>query len=279
MKRHLLLVGSLGLLFSAIHASAQVISGWDFQNLPIGTNLTPASDLGSVTGLASTLGMNNTYGTPGPSTDISDILAASGSSDPATSNNAWRIRGGPDPTTAANGWSSLAPIGTQGAQFLVSTAGFNSIQVRFDVDTTTQAEANLQFQYTLNGSSWINSPISYTGTGASILQNSSSANTVMGTYISFTTGTWYNDIIANLSGVTGANNDPNFGIRLVNASTGADDVNGTGSAYNNSSGNWRFDEVQISGVSSVPEPGTTALMIGLGSLGLVFVRHRQRKVV
>jgi uncharacterized protein YegP (UPF0339 family) len=252
--------------------ASAVIGGWDFQNLAIGTDLTPASDLGAATGTASTLGMTNTYGTPNASTDISDILVSAGSSDTATTNNAWRIRGGATSPNVANGWSSLAPIGTQGAQFSVNTTGYTSIQVRFDVETTTQAEANLQLEYTLDGSTWTNFPVSYSGTGATVLVNSASANTVLGTYLQFTAGAWYNGISADLSSIAGAANNPNFGIRLVNASTGADDINGAGTAYNNNSGNWRFDEVQILGVSTVPVvlPTITGASAATGTVGSAF---------
>lgn len=244
------------LVLGAAPLSASVIvSGWDFQNVPAVTNLTPPSDLGTVTGAASTVGMNNSYPTPGPSVDISDVTASTGSSDPAgANNNCWRVRGGPaaNQTTLSNGWSSLAPIGTQGAQFLVSTAGFSGIQLRFDLETTAQAEANLEVQYTLDGTTWTNIPVTYTGTGATVKTNTTSANTVTGGYIQFTGGAWFNGIVADFSAITGASNNPKFGVRIVNAATGADDVNGSGTAYNNNSGNWRFDEVQVTAASAVP---------------------------
>ena len=244
-----------------------MISGWDFQNLSVATNLNPASDLGPVAGAASALGMNNSYPTPGPGVDISDVLISAGSSDPAgDNNNAWRVRSGipPGSTVAANGWSSLAPIGTQGAQFMASTAGCSGIKVMFDLNTTAQAEANLQVQYTLDGKTWINTPVTYAGPGASIKVNTTSSDTVKGTYIQFTGGAWFNQITADLTGIAGANNNPNFGVRMVNASTGNDNVNGTGAAYNNSSGNWRFDEVLVTAnaaapfITSQPQPTITA---------------------
>ena len=262
-----LLCVSLFILLTARASAGIVISGWDFQNLSVATNLTPASDLGPVAGAATALGMNNTYPTPGPGVDISDVLISAGSSDPAgDNNNAWRVRSGipPGSTVAANGWSSLAPIGTQGAQFMASTAGCSGIKVTFDLNTTAQAEANLQVQYTLDGKTWINTPITYTGPGASIKVNTISSDTVKGTYIQFTGGAWFNQITADLSGITGANNNPNFGVRMVNASTGNDNVNGTGTAYNNSSGNWRFDEVLVIAntaapfVVNQPQPAITA---------------------
>ena len=82
-----------------------------------------------------------------------------------------------------------------------------------------------------------------------------------------------NGITANLSGIAGTANDPNFAIRLVNASTGADDTTTSGAALNNTSGNWRFDEVTI---SSVPEPGTNALA-GLSLVGVALFVCRARK--
>ena len=45
-------------------------------------------------------------------------------------------------------------------------------------------------------------------------------------------------------------NNPNFGIRFVNAATGTEDVSASGAAYNNSSGNVRFDNVVIKGAVS-----------------------------
>ena len=55
--------------------------------------------------------------------------------------------------------------------------------------------------------------------------------------------------MVDFSGVSGVDNNPNFAIRLVNASSGTNDVDTTGAIYNNTSGSWSFDNVVIQGVS------------------------------
>ena len=291
MKATRFATSALALLGTALfshHADAQTvttITGWNFNNDAVAVNTSPAASVG--TGTASTLGMNSAYN--GAQTeDISDINTSTPlSTDPGTGgvNTQWRIRAG-DPTTGANsattnGWSSNAPVGSQGAQFLASTAGFSNIQVSFDWSPTTQGEGKLQLQYTLNGTTFVNVPAAlFTVSGGTMtLTNTTSANTVMGGYLQATSTTAYmNGITANLSSITGANNDPNFGIRLVSASTGADDTNTAGAALNNTSGNWRFDEVNISSIAAAPAPEpSTFVLAGLGLLG-VGVCSRRFKV-
>ena len=290
----LVLLGSVSL---SGHASAQVLTAvteWNFNNNAVAVNISPASSTG--TGTASTVGMNidSATGTvDGTTTDTSDINTSTPlSSDPGTGgvNTQWRIRGGNGTTSpgtnpvGTNAWTSLAPIGSQGAQFLTSTAGFNGIQVSFDWSPTTQGENKLQLQYTLNGTTYTNVPASmFTGTAVALtMTNTASANTVMGGYLQATSSTAYmNGITANLSTIAGAANDKNFGIRLVSAATGTDDTSVAGTALNNTSGNWRFDEVTISGTaiaSGVPEPGTF-VWVAAGFAGLLALMRRRFEAV
>jgi len=268
MKRTILLTLGCWSLVAVTQGNAQTtLTDWTFDNLSVGANASPAPSVG--VGTASALGMSNSYNNTN-SISNPDVLSSAGSS--MGGPDAWRIRGAGSAPNGGNGWSSMAPIGTQGAEFDSSTAGYDNIHVYFDVNTTAQAEANLQLEYTLDGSSWNNAVIAYAGSSATIKNNSSSVNTVMGSYIQFTAAAWINGITADLSGISGANNNPTFGIRLVNASTGIDDVNGNGTAYNNSSGNWRFDNVTISG-TAVPEPGLGAILGG--GLGLMLYLRRR----
>jgi hypothetical protein len=264
-----LLVASLGA------AQAQTnITAWTFDNLSIAANSSPAPSTGSGTAMA--IGLTTSL-TPTPSVSNPDVQSLAGSSSGGA--NAWRVRAkGTSPNTG-NGWTSQAAIGTQGAEFDASTAGFNNIQISFDINETAQGEANLQLEYTINGSAWLNATITSAGTLGTIENNSSSASTVDGSYVKLSgSGTgWNNQITSDLSGITGVNNDASFGIRIVNASTGADCVNSTGGALNNTSGNWSMDNVVISGISAVPEPSTSALA-GLGLAGwLGFRRLKNRQ--
>ena len=300
----LLLTGGV---LSANLASAQTtVTEWNFNNYAIPTSSPSPPPLVVVTsptpttgsGTANSLGMNNNYNatqpTPQPaSVDTSDItnstpLSSDPSAQPNGTNNEWRIRGGTGTSspggsaTASNGWSSVAPIGVQGAQFLTSTLGYSGIQVSFDWSPTNQGEANLEVLYTLNGTTYTNVPAALFTLPSTVtaMTNTTSANTVMGSYIQTLNSTTYNNgITVNLSGIAGASNNPNFGIELVNASTGADDISAKGTALNNTTGNWRFDEVAISGtaVAGVPEPSACALMLA-GAVGAFTVVRRTRRL-
>jgi uncharacterized protein (TIGR03437 family) len=138
--------------------------------------------------------------------------------------------------------------------FAASTVGYNNITVSFDWYATNQGEANLMVQYTTDGSTWHNVALHSTGSvpGLAFLNNTTSSNTVKGSYVSITGGAgqdWFPGLTATISDPNAANN-PKFAVQMVNASTGADCVGASGTALNNNSGNWRFDNVVISGQST-----------------------------
>ena len=240
-----LLLGSL----SAAQAQ-NAITAWTFDNLPVAINYNPAPSTGS--GVAVSLGMTNSYNSTN-SIGIPDVQSKTGSSSGGA--NCWRIRGAGAAPNGGNGWSSSAPIGTQGGQFSASTAGFYAIQVSCDVNESAQGERNLQIQYTTDGTNWNNATNVTSGGIATVATNTSSANTVNGVYVKLSsggTGGWNNLIKADLTGITGVDNNTNFAVRIVSASTGVDCVNATGGALNNTSGNWSVDNIVISGIAVQP---------------------------
>lgn len=256
-------------------AKAQVLTDWTF-----GGSTPFSASFG--TGTASSVGMTTNYGSG--STDDSGSLTSTLAPD---TTKVLRIVG-------ANGWNSSAPLAAQGVQFVTSTFGYTNVTLSFDIDITNQGSANLVVQYTTNGSSWTDVPYAdYTstgtasallGTGALTLKNNTNpldTNTVSGAYLSgvgdsvANTDTWFQGISVNLSTVSGVSNDANFGIRIVNASKGADDLALAGTALNNTSGNWRFDNVYI---YAVPEPGSYALtLVMLGVLAPLVAIHKIRR--
>ena len=274
------------LIMTAAAAKAQqTIAAWNFENDAIAVNNSPAPSTG--TGTADSIGMN-IYPTPNVGVTADDIVAGknsdTGANGVADTSQAWRIRGQAGSNGAANGWSSLAPIGTQGAQFFTSTAGFSGpLTISFSWYASSQGEANLQFEYTVNGGTTYNNiPLTPGGSdaGLQVLSNDGSdANTVTGSYVSdnlLTGGSaagqdWFSGLTATITDPLAANN-PEFGIELVNASTGADDISTQGTALNNNSGNWRFDKVDI---MAAPEPSSLALL-GLGMAGLAARKSRKR---
>jgi PEP-CTERM motif len=277
-------IGFMGLGSSTSKAST--IAAWNFENDAIAVNNSPAPSTG--TGTAAAIGMG-IYPTPNDGTNTDDVLLGK-SSDTGTNGVAdltqvWRVRA--QGTPAANGWSSLAPIGTQGATFSTSTVGdTTALYVSFDWYSTTQGEANLELAYTTNGgTSYTNVPITLAGNdgGLAVVTNSGSdTNTVTGSYVSdnlLNNGSmagqdWFTSLQAQITDPLALNN-ANFGIELVNASTGADDVSTQGTALNNNSGNWRFDNIVISSTPiPVPEPASVCLL-GIGAMGLLARRRRR----
>ena len=233
-------------------AQAEVITAWNFENNAIALNNSPVPTIGA--GTAKSIGMD-AYPTPNIGVTANDVLAGvvgdTGLNSNANTSQVWRVRAQAGPGgLAANGWSSAAPIGTQGAVFAASTVGYANIKVTFDWFATNQGEAKLQLAYTTDGTTWKNVPINLAGSDDYLvsLTNNSSPNTVNGSYVMITGGgqNWFTGLTATISDPLAANN-PKFAIELVNASTGADCTSASGTPLNNNSGNWRFDNVVISG--------------------------------
>ena len=237
------------LVASQANATPTTITSWNFENPPnaIAVNNSPAPTVGS--GTASSIGMD-AYPTPNVGVTTDDVVLGkssdTGANGIANLTQTWRVRGQAGPMGRQR-MVEAAPIGTQGAVFAVSTAGFTGINVSFDWYATTQGEANLQLEYTTDGTTWKNVAITVPSgdTGLKALTNSTSTNTVMGSYVSdnlLNNGTpagqdWFTGLTATITDPLAANN-PKFAIELVNASTGADNVSTAGTALNNSSGNW-----------------------------------------
>jgi len=162
--------------------------------------------------------------------NVANILFAAG-----TTNNA-RLGAPAGQALSLQGGTGTANNG-RNITFGVSTAGFANIIISFAIQGTSTGFNSNQFQYTLDGLSWINfgSPFS--------------PPTAFGT----------TPVVFNLSGISGLNDNPDAAFRIVfNGST-------------TSTGNNRLDNFVVEGTTAtIPEPTTVLLLLtGLtGFLGL-----------
>jgi hypothetical protein len=227
---------------SASSASAATITQWNFN-----TPGTPDNNTGTGT-LSPSLGSGTivTVGgvtTPGFNSGVgsSDLSAAADNSGYQTT------------TYAAQGTNNK----TAGIQVNVSTLGFNSVIVNFDQRHSNTSARDVQFQYSLNGTTF----------------------TDFATFSATTGDTWFNNRTVDLSAITGAANNANFAFRVVAlfAPSATTYTASTSTSTYGTAGTWRFDQVTVNG-TAVPEPSAAA---GLFSLGLVggaarLVRNRRK---
>jgi hypothetical protein len=199
-----------------------------------GTTGTTTPNVGS--GTASLVGTTGAFGSGN---------ANGGSSDPNTSatNFGWQITG-----FAAQG----ADSGNRGVQFLASTAGYTSIIVTFDQRHSNTSSRFYAGQYTVDGgTNWVTATTFEGNAG----------------------DTWFNNRTIDLSAVSAADNNANFGVRVVAvfaAGTNAYAASNAGSSYA-ATGTARFDMVTVNG-TLIPTPGAIALA---GCGGLLAARRRR----
>ena len=193
-----------------------VLVGWDFNGSFNTTN--PVASQGSsaaVASLVSVVGFSNNI--------------ASGL-DFGSPNNAWGTSTYPNQGTSNK---------QAGVQFKVSTAGFKDISVSFDQRITATGSRYTRLQYTTNGTSYIDFPLSSDINPNNLTNNAN-----------------YQSRSFNLAGFPGARNNPDFAVRMVSefestakygASTNANYFGNTG-GYS-ASGTITYDVFNISAVA------------------------------
>lgn len=215
-------------------AQASTLVQWNFNASPADNNTATGTLNPAVgAGVAGTLG--------GASSAFFSGSANGGSSDTtASDNSAWSLS-----TFAAK----LSGDKSRGAQFLFSTVGFEDLVFTYDVRHSDTAPATEVVQYTLDGSSFIDIA-AFTATAGNV---------------------WNKARSIDFSSISGADNNANFGVRVVAGfgSNGDYAATAAGASYG-SSGTWRIDQVSLAGTAlPVPEPETYALLLaGLAVVGL-----------
>lgn len=200
----------------AAAARSELLVQWDFNTQPPDpTNSFPTGSLVPIfgTGTASLVGGAT-----------ATFASGGGSSDPVTTDDSgWNTAGYPAQGTGNK---------TRGVQFNVSTLGFQQIMVMWDHRHSSTANRYIRFQYSTNGTDFIDGPVLST--------------TVQDQYLP--------SKVVDLTSFPVVNNKSNFAFRIVSefedTATGSGAAQyvatATGQTYS-PNGTWRFDMVTVSG--------------------------------
>src|SRR5262245_59571208 len=214
---------SIGLSLGA--SAATIIAQWDF-------NSTPSDSTASTGTLVPSTG-SGTFGVLGFLTTVYNApgVPPAGSSDPLggdANNSGLRLLGNWPAST------STASNKTAGVQMNINTVGWQNITLAWDQANSGSASKYYRVQYSIdNGANWVDKDVVINGTAATA---------------------WLNPITnISFAAVAGANNNTNFGIRIVSefesTATGSGTVGYVGvlNPYSVNNANLRLDMVTLSG--------------------------------
>lgn len=235
MKTSLTLLALVAALATGT-AHANTVVQWNFNSTTADANTSTGSSLPILgAGSISLLGGVTTTG----------FNSGTGSTDPETADDS----GYQTTSYTAQGVGNK----TAGVQFNVSTLGYEDVVVSYDLRHSNTSSRYQLFQYSLDGTNFVDH-ITFDGGTAG--------------------DTWFNRSV-DLSAIAGADNNASFAFRVV--STFAPDTNAYTAARSSSTyagGTWRFDMVNVV-AAPVPEPETYAMLLaGLGLMGAVARRRK-----
>jgi hypothetical protein len=208
-----------------------VIALWTYEPLQ-GATATPTPNIG--TGSSALVGSMTG---PGTSTGMN---TASGCGSQTSGTTAWAIG------TAAPGTSE-----SSGGEFRTSTLGYENIAVQWEQRWSNTAPNTVRVQYTLDGSAWTNFEMTDANTNYCLGSLNNGRFEAAG-------GDVYRRITADLGAISGVDNNPNFGFRVVAAHyQGTGEFRQANTPTNIATGGtWRFDNVTVSGLALPPVPPT-----------------------
>lgn len=224
-------------LFLTMLSQAQIAS-WTYEPLQ-GSITNPVSNTGA--GTSAVINFGGGTVTPGTATGMAGT--GCGAQSGVT---AW----------AMNPFDAGSANESNGVQFSSSTVGYQNIYFTWDQRWSNTAANTVRLQYTTDGATWVS--FNMTAANTTFCSGSINAN---GCFESNTTGDEYRRITVNFSAVSAANNNPNFGIRLLASyyqASGQFRQVSVPSLAANPSGTWRFDNVSFTGTLL---PGPTASVI------------------
>lgn len=223
------------MLFAYFCSNGQ-IANWNYEPIQ-GTFSNPTSNSGS--GTSSIVNLGGGTITPGSRTGMNPLGTGCGVQDGVT---AWALEPF-DPGTSNE---------SNGAQFNCSTVGFQNITFTWDQRWSNTAANTLRAQYTIDGTTWVSFTMTTGNTtfcGGIINGNGCFESNA---------GDVFRRLSVNFSAITAANNNPNFGVRILASyyqSTSEFRQASAPGIVAGIAGTWRFDNVSFTGT---PIPGPTA---------------------
>lgn len=217
-----ILIALIALQFTSQYGEGAIITQWNFNSIP--------ADGSSSTGsLIPSLGVGSTVLVGGVSGTFADGNSENRSSDPAGVDDTGRqLSSFPSQSAASR---------TAGLEFRVGTTGYEGVVLTWDQRNSNTASRYWAIDYTLNGTTWQQFSGSY--------EINSGSN-------------WFNGLTADFTSISGANNNSDFGIRLLSIFDPLDSryVASNSLIPYGTSGTARFDRVTFNGteITAVPEP-------------------------
>ena len=198
------------------------IALWNYNTIT-GSPAAPTADVGS-----------------GTSQAVGSLVVATAASgmDPIINNGCGTQNG-----TNPGAWSFTANPGasneSSGVQYNASTVGFQNVLFTWDQRWSNTATNTVRIQYTLDGTTWTN----FTMTSANTTFCNGSIDN--GRFQNNGLGDQYRRISVNFTSITGANNNANFGVRILasNYQSTTEFRQTSNPTLLATGGTWRFDNV------------------------------------
>jgi hypothetical protein len=228
MKNILFLLITFG--FTLVGFTQSTVALWNYNTIT-GAPASPTADIG--TGSSQVIG--------------SMVVATAATGMDPVINNGCGAQNGLSP----GAWAFTATPGltneSSGVQYNASTVGIQNILFTWDQRWSNTAANTIRLQYTLDGTTWTN----FTMTTANTTFCNGSINN--GRFQNNGVGDQYRRIKADFSAITGANNNANFGVRILaaNYQTTTEFRQTSNPALIATGGTWRFDNVSIQGGANV----------------------------
>lgn len=215
---------------ACVGLSQNTIALWNYNTIT-GSPTTPLADIGS-----------------GTSQVVGSLVVATAATgmDPIINNGCGAQNG-----TAPGAWSFTANPGasneSSGVQYNVSTVGYQNILFTWDQRWSNTATNTVRVQYTLDGTTWTN----FTMTSANTTFCNGSIDN--GRFQNNGVGDQYRRISVNFTAITGANNNANFGVRVLaaNYQSTTEFRQTSNPTLIATAGTWRFDNVSFQGLADV----------------------------